>query len=246
MIRVAVVEDDKSQASLLESMLTRYGQEKNQAFAVDTFYSGVDLLDGYNGSYDIILLDIEMPFINGIDVAKKIRKADKSVVLIFVTNMAQYAINGYEVNASGFLVKPIAYFGLKMTLGNAINFVASKEASDIVINTRQGVKVLSSTDVQYVESVKHDLVYHTAAGEIRCRGTLKEIENELLKLNFIRSSSCYIINLKYVRGIENGMIELPKCSLPVSRERKKDITNAFMRYLGGKRNVWDYSEYSKG
>ena len=116
MFRIAIVEDDTSCAEQLEEYLRRYGREAGEELEVCRFSDGLELADGYRPIYDLILLDIEMPHLDGMTAARKIREADSEVLLLFITNMAKYAISGYEVEALGFMLKPVNYFALSLKL----------------------------------------------------------------------------------------------------------------------------------
>ena len=110
MINVAIVDDDEKVADMLRSYLERFSKENDIEFQAESFGCAVDFLSAFTDRYDIVFLDIELPDMNGIDAARKMREIDGTVALIFVTNMRQYAINGYEVNADDFIVKPVPYF----------------------------------------------------------------------------------------------------------------------------------------
>lgn len=99
MLKVGVVDDDREENARLKGYLQRFQEEEKEEFLIKTYDSGVDFLEEYKSNYDVIFLDIEMPGVDGMEVAHEIRNLDRSVGIIFVTNMAQYAIRGYEVNA---------------------------------------------------------------------------------------------------------------------------------------------------
>ena len=110
MTRIAIVEDDALSAKLLFSYIKKYEQETNGEFEAIIFENGYKFLENYkSGAYEIIFMDINMPHLSGIETAIDLRKLDESVALIFVTNLAQYAINGYEVSALDFMLKPVSY-----------------------------------------------------------------------------------------------------------------------------------------
>ena len=109
MNRIAIVEDDQGYRDTLFIYIKQYEQERDTAFEATPFEKADDFLAVYNGDYDIILMDIEMPGTNGMDAAEQIRKRDAQVVIMFITNMAHYAIKGYEVGALDFVLKPIQY-----------------------------------------------------------------------------------------------------------------------------------------
>ena len=116
MLRVAVAEDNPKDRERLLSFLKKYGEEKDVQIEVAEYTDGSELLDQYRPCYDVIFLDVEMPQMDGMKAAEKIRETDEEVILIFITNMAKYAIRGYEVQALDYVLKPVKYeaFTVKM------------------------------------------------------------------------------------------------------------------------------------
>ena len=120
MIRVAIVEDDPVYQRQLRQYLERYEAERGQAFEILTFGSGQEIAYHYDASFDIILMDIEMGAVSGMEAAEIIRTMDQDVVIMFITNSPQYAIRGYAVEALDYVLKPIAYFAFAERLSRAI------------------------------------------------------------------------------------------------------------------------------
>ena len=113
MIRVAIVEDDAEVQGVLQEYVRRYTRQYGTEFEVTLFADGVDILDDYRAVYDIIFLDVEMKHLDGMTTAERIRQMDAEVILIFITNMAQYAIRGYSVGALDYVLKPVPYFAFR-------------------------------------------------------------------------------------------------------------------------------------
>ena len=109
MFRIAIVEDEDACARLLEDYIRRYGETAGDAFRTDRFPNGLEFIENYRPVYDVILMDIRMPLVDGMEAARRLRAQDEETALIFVTNMAQYAIKGYEVQALDFMLKPVQY-----------------------------------------------------------------------------------------------------------------------------------------
>lgn len=110
MIRIAIVEDETVYKEQLIEYLKEFEQERSETLKIDTFSDGDEIVENYQAQFDIILMDIQMNFMDGMSAAEEIRKIDSEVVIIFITNLAQYAIKGYEVDALDYILKPISYF----------------------------------------------------------------------------------------------------------------------------------------
>lgn len=120
MIRVAIVEDEASYMKQFQKYLAQYAKESGEEFDIVTFTDGDEIAGGYKSVYDIILMDVQMRFMDGMSAAEEIRKVDPEVVIIFITNMSQYAIRGYAVDALDYVLKPVSYFAFSQRLDRAI------------------------------------------------------------------------------------------------------------------------------
>ena len=126
MIRVAIVEAEAEVRELLIGYVQRYTQQYGTAVEVKTFADGVEILEDYRPAYDLFLLDIEMKHLDGMETARRIRELDPDVMLVFITNMAQYAIKGYAVGALDYVLKPVPYFAFSQQLQKAVNQLARR------------------------------------------------------------------------------------------------------------------------
>ena len=160
MYRILIVEDEAEAADLLKRFIARYGDEHDEQFQVTTFHSAHELLRR-DRSFDLIFLDIELPEINGMEAANLLRVYDTSTPIIFVTNLAQYAVRGYEVDALDFIVKPVGYFDFSMRMNKAMRVLKRTSGQTITVTSRGTTQVFPQADLVYVEIVNHDLVFHT-------------------------------------------------------------------------------------
>lgn len=128
MIKIAIVEDEQLYAKQLHEYLRKYEKENGEAIEVTIYSDGDQIVEKYQSQYDIILMDIEMKFMDGMSAAEEIRKIDTEVVIIFITNMTQYAIRGYAVDALDYVLKPVSYFALSQRLNRAIGVCESVRA----------------------------------------------------------------------------------------------------------------------
>lgn len=233
MLHIAIVEDNKADSDLLQELLHQYEQDNSCRFQITCFSNGMSFLDEYEAKYDIILMDIEMPQLDGMSTAKRLREIDSTVCLIFITNLAQYAINGYEVDAIDFLLKPLEYFQFSLRLHKAIHICGLWKERSIAVDTQDALIRLPLNEIYYVESEKHYLTFRTKRGEYRSRGTIKTVMGELPRETFARSHSSYLVNLGYVERIERKQVIVHGMALPVSRACRQELIDAFTRYLGG-------------
>lgn len=230
MISIALVEDDRRYTEQLKRFLCQYEAEKNLKFNIVTFSDGDEIVERYDASYDIILMDIEMKFMDGMSAAEEIRKKDSGVVIMFITNMPQYAMKGYLVDALDYILKPVSYPVFRQRLDRAIERVSSRSHDYIAIPVKGGFRKLDTEDIIYVEISIHDLIFHTVHGDFTTVGSMKKVEEQLGE-EFYRCNKCYLINLKYVDAIQNNDVILGEQTLQVSRAKKKGLLEALNAYM---------------
>ncbi len=232
MYKVAILDDSSEAVTELERHLKKYQKDENVFFDIHKFSQGFAFLDSFKNNYDLIFLDIDMPAINGLDVARKIRKIDENVIIIFVTNMAGCAINGYEVAASDFLVKPINHEQLVFCLNRCINSLKTTQIRKITIKTQHGYSAINEDKILYIEVRLHSLIFHIIDGEdLETYGSLKDLEKILNPNYFVRCNSCYLVNLNHVDTINGDNCLIKGQVLPISRSKKKEFINRFMENI---------------
>ena len=232
MIKIAIVEDEQLYAKQLHEYLRKYEKENGEAIEVTIYSDGDQIVEKYQSQYDIILMDIEMKFMDGMSAAEEIRKIDTEVVIIFITNMTQYAIRGYAVDALDYVLKPVSYFALSQRLNRAIGRMRKRESKMIMVNMKGGIVRLNIANIYYIESQGHTLILHTILGDYETSGTMKEMESKLLGMNFCRGNKGYLINLQHVDGSADGCAIVKDEKLILSRARKKEFMEALTKYWG--------------
>lgn len=230
MIEIAIVEDDAEQSALLDSHIRQYAAEHRIAVSVSVFSNAISFLENYTAAYHIVYMDIMMPMMNGMDASKLLREKDDKVILVFVTSMRQYAIQGYEVDAADFIVKPVAYpeFALKFT--KLLGRLEQQQPADLLLKTETGFIRLSPREISYVEVKGHHCVYHTASGEYRQYQTIKSAEAALGKHGFLRCNNYLLVNLAQVTRIDGMTVFVGDAELPMSYPRRKAFTEAAGRF----------------
>lgn len=233
MIRIAVVEDDEQQRERLEQYLRRYESENNVRFQITSFADGIDILDDYASQYHLIFLDIQMKMIDGLETARKIRERDDGVILYFVTNLSQHATEGYDVDAKGYLIKPISYHILARQLDKVCRELERKEERFLLLSNSREMLRIPLKNIYYIESIGHYIEIHSTTETITVHIPLRDVEEKLAARQFFRCSNGVIVNLEYVESISQHDVIVAGQRLSVSRPRKKPLMDALASYIGG-------------
>lgn len=217
---IAIVEDEDSAADKLVESIKRYQSEYDCEFNVVRFTDASEFLKDYKAIYAVVFMDIQMPKSNGMDAAFELRKLDKAVSLIFITNLMQYAQKGYEVDAVGYILKPFAYYDFALKFRKALDKYVMVEYRDIVLDIAGGMVRISCDRLMYVEIIKHRLYYHLVDDVIQTTGVLSVVEKQLESRGFLRCNSCYLVNPQFVISVKGQTVTVGNDELAISRPRR--------------------------
>lgn len=232
MIRIAIAEDDPIYQTQLTDYLNRYGAETGKQFEIRCFSDGSTLVEGYDNSYDLLLLDIEMSPMDGMTAAERIRQADSEVVIIFITNMGQYAIKGYAVEALDYVLKPISYYAFTQRLERALTRMSKRSDRSVTIPLGKGsTRKLRLDELNFVEVQGHTLLYHTVSGIITAAGSMSEVERTIDSDAFFRCNKGYLVNLARVDSVRGDMAQVGGEAVQISRAKKRSFLDALNNYI---------------
>ena len=231
-IRIAILEDDKEEEKATISFLERYFLENNISFSYVSKNDPNEYLKLDFSSFDLALIDILMPFeINGFEVSKRIRENNKNIAIMFLTKSPNYAVDGYEVGAINYILKPITYEDFSLKIASFIKSLNEKGPKIHAFKCKDSIIKIPETDIIYIDIYKHYLNIHTKNQIYVSRGNIKDIEKQLTDI-FSRCSNYCIINFSYLEEIKkDDVIMNNKEILKITLKYKKQFLNNFSKYL---------------
>lgn len=232
MINIAIIEDSNEAAGELISCLERFRAEENEQFQI-VRYTDADAFLTAKQPHDIIFMDIRLPNITGMEAAERLRKFDRTSVLIFVTSMAQFALKSYEVDALDYILKPVSYRRVTLKLRKAIDIVKSREEQQLVVNHGGEIVRISTAQVFYIEVRGHKLSYHTDMGVLTENGSLTKLEETLRANSFMRCNACYLVNPRHIASIKKYTVFMDNGDeLNISQPKRKNFIDELTNWMG--------------
>lgn len=232
-MRIAIVEDDLPMSDQLREYVLQYFAGREHQCRITLFSDGDEILENYQADFDLVFLDIQMKRLDGLTTAQRIRELDDNVYLIFITNLANYAIKGYGVNALDFVLKPVNYLMLRQLLMRVEHLLLTKTRQFLTLPTEKGLTRLDASQIYYVETGNHAVQVYTAKGTWRLRESMHAMETLLTEHGFFRCNSCYLVNLAHVEQVEGSVAVVAGSRLTISRPRHKAFMAALTKYIGG-------------
>ena len=233
MYRVLIVEDETNEQRILARHIARFGRESGEQFQIQWLQSAVEFVRS-KARFDLVLLDIDLPGINGMEAAQLLRVYDEDTPIIFVTNLAKYAVKGYEVGALDFMLKPVSYPSFALRMEKALAVMRQNAPRMIIAPTSEGHRILPVSRVAFIDVSNHSVVYHLEDGSaVASRGSLSKAEGALKGSSFVRISNSCLINMSMVHTIgAKGLVMTTGDILSFSRSRRRDAVHAITEFWG--------------
>ncbi len=232
MWNIAIIEDEEAMSNQLVSYFAKFGKDYNESFSFAIFNNAETFLKNYKKEYSVVLMDINLPGMNGMECVKKLREIDDTVLVVFVTNLSQFAVDGYEVKAFDFVVKPISYYNFSLKLKRALSHLSSLNNYELIISTKDKKYFININQLIYIEIRNHTIIYHLVNEEIKGSGTLKSLYTNLKKHHFAFCNQCYLVNLAFVKGIDDGFLLINNEKIRIASSRKKSFMQELTAYIG--------------
>ena len=233
LMRIAICDDDKLLVHLLEQYISNWSFNKNLKIETVTFSSAETFLFHWspNEVFDLIFLDIQMGSMTGVELAEVIRKIDQNIAIVFVTGSREYILDGYNVEALNYLLKPISEVDCHKCLDKVYSRIEKTASLCLLVSIGATTRKIFYDEIYYLESYSHYIVAYTADGEVKFKKNIGLLEEELPETQFVRTHRSYIVNLQYIETIQKAMVILENSMhIPISRNYWQKTNNAFVTY----------------
>ena len=235
-LNIAICDDDTNDIAIMKKNILQYTIESDNNIVVSSYFSASDLLSDYkNHLYQIVLLDIEMPDINGMELARHLRDMDDDLLIIFTTSYPEYMHESFEVQPFQFITKPVDYTAIYKLFNNIIKKLYRNSKSIVIIDTDGEKNFVPLSDLLYISSMKENklhLRYQLTDRALISKGTLSEAEKRLSSHGFVSPSRGFLVNLHQIRSITSTRLLLNNgFELPISRRRSKELQNIYSQHI---------------
>lgn len=232
-LRIAICDDNQTELDVISSLLEAYQKERDVRLSYKIFNSSTELASAARQEFDLYLLDIIMPVLNGMDLAREIRSFNKASHIIFLTSSPEFAVDSYTVKASNYLLKPIS----KERLFEALDDIWEKEEQEqekyVVIKSSIGIRKVLLSQLVYAEAQERKVIYHLENGEqFECVHRFSTVCDDLLKnREFILPHRSYLVNMSFIRTIGATDIQLQNGRvIPLAQRRLTEIREHYLAF----------------
>ncbi|MFV0379889.1 MAG: LytR/AlgR family response regulator transcription factor [Anaerorhabdus sp.] len=229
-IRILIAEDTDSDFDNLKKLIDLWADKHNQIVYIDRIKVLYFQIQKNTPIYDLLFLEIEMPEISGIEYANFIRNKNKKISIVFTTTHSSYAIKGYSVNATDYLIKPLRYNSIEIILNKYLMDKKSSKTNTIAIKSNGGLYVLLVDDILYIESFSHSLIIHCINNTYNINISFSQLYPILPNKYFTKCHRSYIINKMHVQKLKAPYVFIGDKKIPVSRNKLKKVKTELFEF----------------
>ena len=231
-MKIAIVDDEAQTREQLAAMCASGASALGISAEPALFLNGEVFLSDSAGDEQLVLLDIQMGDMDGMEVARRLRERGSDAAIVFITNVAQYALEGYRVEALDYLIKPVDQRALTECLRRVVRHLRERASKTVILRADEGTCRVAADKLLWIEAVNHKTVVHAEDGCYHCAGTLNSMENLLRDCGFFRCHAAYLVNLSRVDRVRQNDACIGAEVIPVSRHRRQEFLQRLAGYWG--------------
>lgn len=232
MINIGICDDELHYRVNIKDILGDILSTYSINYKIYEFSSGEELLSNYPKDLDILIMDIQMKIINGMDTARKIREFDQNLEIIFMTSFSEFMQEGYEVKAYRYILKPISERKISRNILPCINEIMKKKNNYLTINVKNYVDRIKIDSIVYIETDRPNILIYTNDNKYTTKMSISKIDKILREHGFFRCHNSYIVNLKLVESMNSNTLKIGEKYIPISKYRVKELKLALTNILG--------------
>lgn len=232
MINIGICDDELHYRVNIKDILGDILSTYSINYKIYEFSSGEELLSNYPKDLDILIMDIQMKIINGMDTARKIREFDQNLEIIFMTSFSEFMQEGYEVKAYRYILKPISERKISRNILPCINEIMKKKNNYLTINVKNYVDRIKIDSIVYIETDRPNILIYTNDNKYTTKMSISKIDKILREHGFFRCHNSYIVNLKLVESMNSNTLKICEKYIPISKYRVKELKLALTNILG--------------
>ena len=233
--KIAVCDDERSMLRQLSQYLTQIQQETGDQYDLFYYTSAEELLTHIHRDVQVILLDISMGGMSGMDCARQLRAGGCTAAIFFITSMTEYALEGYDVQAFAFLPKPLVYGDLKQRLVKYFSTLDNSSRAVLPVETAAGTEILPIDEILYAEVFQHETSFVLPERKVNSLLQLSAVESRLSSHGFFRCHRSYLVNMAHIKSIRQDSVLMPgDIVIPISKYRRKEFMDAYAAFMGGR------------
>ena len=232
MINIGICDDELHYRVNIKDILGDILSTYSINYKIYEFSSGEELLSNYPKDLDILIMDIQMKIINGMDTARKIREFDQNLEIIFMTSFSEFMQEGYEVKAYRYILKPINERKISKNILPCIDEVMKKKNNYLTINVKNYIDRIKIDSIVYIETARPNILIYTYDNMYTTKMSISKIEKILSEYGFFRCHNSYIVNLKLIESMNGNTVVVKGKNIPISKYRVKDLKLAITNILG--------------
>lgn len=234
-MKIAICDDEEVQLELIEKYIIEWSKQLSEKAHIYKFKSSEEFLFKYEDikDYDVLLLDIQMKEISGMELAKRLRELGEQMKIVFITGDREYVFQGYEVQALDYIVKPVVKEKL-FTVLHRVNEMLKKEDDFVFIQSDGVMHKLKQLDICYIESIGHETVLYVKDKKITCKKGISTIEKDIKEKNFYRCHRSYLVNLSKIDSISKKEVIMEgNIRIPIARGKWEELNKAYLSFYRG-------------